>query len=191
MKEQLALFCGLSVPVFFRAAEILWAITKGEYDFRIKGRFNKPIHFWYWPSYILLFAGSGFCLLIELILGEHKLCWFLNFGFVLALSVAIELFFWAAYRMLNAYRSLEARRQRTKWREETGAPLDICRPPDPDRAPRQGEPYNGEQIDFALVYPVDGLLIAWTKRESLIIQEDFKKAEYYLKARQWIRDITG
>ena len=96
VSEQLAIFCGLGIPVFFRAAEILWKLVKGEYDYRVKGRFNRNIHFWFWPSHILLLAGSAVINLIELILGEKKVCWFLNFWFVLTLSAGIELFFYAA-----------------------------------------------------------------------------------------------
>jgi len=188
--SQLAIFCGLSLPVFFRAAEILWKLTKGEYDYRVKGRFNRNIHFWFWQSYILLLAGSAFFNLIELIIGEKTLCWFLSFWFALALSVGIELFFLATYRLLNAYRSVQARRQRMKWRAATGARLDLQCPPEPDRAPRQGYPYNGEQIDFASVYDSDGLPIAWTRRESLLIQADVEKAEAYLKRRAWFRNTV-
>lgn len=190
VSEQLAIFCGLGIPVFFRAAEILLALVKGEYDYRVKGRFNRNIHFWFWRSYILLLGGSAVINLIELILGEKKVCWFLNFWFALALSVGIELFFWAAYRLLNAYRSRQARRRREKWRAATGAPLDLQCPPEPDRAPRQGYPYNGVQIDFASVYDSDGLPIAWTRRESQLIRTDVEKAAAYLKQRTWFRGIV-
>ena len=189
VSAQLAIFCGLGIPVFFRVAEILWQLIKGECDYRVKGRFNRNIHFWFWPSYILLIAGSAFIHLIEFILGEKKLCWFLNFWFVLALSVGIELFFWAAFRLLNEYRSMQARRQRAKWREAVGTRLDLSCPLEPDRAPRQGNPYNGKQIDFDSVYD-GGLPIAWDRRESLLIQADREKAESYLKARAWCRAVT-
>ena len=191
--KNLSLICLLGVlgiPVFFRVAEILWKLTKGEYDYRVKGRFNRNIHFWFWPSYILLIAGCAVIDLIELILGEKKLCWFLNFGFVLALCAAVEAFFHAAYRLLNAYRSLQARRRREKWRAATAPPVDLVSPPEPDRAPRQGYPYNGVQIDFDSVYDSDGLLIAWTRRESQLIRSDVEKAAAYLNARAWFRNIV-
>lgn len=190
--KNLGLICLLGVlgiPVFFRVTEILWKLSKGEYDYRVRGRFNKHYHYWEYRHYVIILAGSAFMNSIALIVGE-KIDWFWNFGFVLALCVAIEAFAWAAYRLLNAYRSLQALRQREKWRAATAPPLDLVSPPEPDRAPRQGYPYNGGQIDFDSVYDSDGLLIAWTRRESLLIRSDVEKATAYLNARAWFRNIV-
>jgi len=186
---SICLLCVLGIPAFCRAAEMLWKLTKGEYDYRVKGRFNKNVHLWDYSPYVLILPGSAVMNLVSLIIGR-RIPWFENFGFVLALCVAVEAFAWAAYRLLNAYRSLQARRQREKWRAATAPPVDLVSPPEPDRAPRQGYPYNGVQIDFDSVYDSDGLLIAWTRRESLLIRSDVETASAYLNARAWFRNIV-
>jgi|GEM_PF-6666769 len=182
-----ALYGVAAIPVLSRVVEILWTITKGEYDFRTRGRFNKHNHFWDYSPYILILPYSVVVNLVSLILGKKNF----DFLFTVAMCFAIELFFIASYRMLNEYRSWQARRLRARWREATSPPIgDVFCPPDPDAPPRQGSAWNGRQIDFDLVYTGAGLLIAWNRRESRFIQADLKKAESYLNARKWLREIT-
>ena len=186
------LLCLAGVPVIGRVAEILWALTKREYDFRTKGRFNKPnnfggcYYFWYPTPYILLLPASAFLDLCMLIGGGKDFSLFI----VLPLCIGIEFFFWFSWRMLNEFRSHQALRLREKWQAATAPAMDIASPPEPDFAPCQGNPWNGRQIDFDFVYSSNGLLIAWNKRESGLIRQDLEKAKAYLGARKWFRTIT-
>ena len=184
----IALYGAVAIPVFLRVVKILWTITKGEYDFRTKGRFNKHNHFWDYSSYILILPWSAVLNIMFLLQGKKNF----DFLMVVAICIVIELFFWASYRMLNEYRSWQARRLRAKWCEATSPPIgDVFCPPNPDAPPRQECHRNDKQINFDLVYTSDGLLIAWNLRESQFIQADLKKAESYLNTRKWFRKTVG